>query len=125
MRLTDLTDEQRLLLLNVIEESYLFEVLNECAPGEDWPDRVPYIPHLAQIVEDFLDKGLLTLYRHSDEPGHPPIGIPDDQARAILADPDNWWSPNGTRPIALAPTDKGLALYRGTDVNAEPNRSKP
>jgi hypothetical protein len=74
------------------------------------------VPHLAQIVEDFIDKGLVTLYRSADEVGQPPIDIPADQAHAILADPANWWSPDGVRPIALASTDDGLAVYRGVAV---------
>jgi hypothetical protein len=117
VRLTDLTDEQRCVLLNAVEESYLFSTLMECAPGPDWPDRMPRVPHLAQIVQDFIDQGLVTLYRDADEVGQPPVDIPADQARAILADPANWWSPDGVRPIALAPTDDGLAVYRGVPVS--------
>jgi hypothetical protein len=117
VRLKDLTDEQRCVLLNAVEESYLFSTLMECAPGPDWPDRMPRVPHLAQIVQDFIDQGLVTLYRDADEVGQPPIDIPADQARAILADPANWWSPDGVRPIALAPTDDGLAVYRGVPVS--------
>jgi hypothetical protein len=117
VRLKDLTDEQRCVLLNAVEESYLFSTLMECAPGPDWPDRMPRVPHLAQIVQDFIDQGLVTLYRDADEVGQPPVDIPADQARAILADPANWWSPDGVRPIALAPTDDGLAVYRGVPVS--------
>jgi hypothetical protein len=116
VRLQDLTAEQRCVLLNAVEESYLSDVLNECAPGMDWPDRLPSVPHLAQIVHDFIDKGLITLYRNSGEVGQPFIDIPADQAQAILEDPANWWSPDGVRPIALAPTDDGLAVYRGQPV---------
>jgi hypothetical protein len=113
VRWEDLTAEQRCVLLNAVEESYLFSVLMECAPGPDWPDRMPRVPHLAQIVQDFIDQGLVALYRDADEVGQPPVDIPADQARAILADPANWWSPDGVRPIALAPTDEGLAVYTG------------
>jgi hypothetical protein len=116
MRFADLTDEQRCVLLNAVEESYLFSTLMECAPGPDWPDRMPRVPHLAQIVQDFIDQGLVTLYRDADEVGQPPVDIPADQAHAILADPANWWSPDGVRPISLAPTDDGLAVYRGAPV---------
>ena len=114
VRWTDLTDEQRCVLLNAVEESYLFAVLTECAPGRDWPDRLPQVPRLAKIVEDFIDKGLVTLTWDADEDSQPPVGIPHDQALAIIADPDNWWSSEGGRPIALAPTDTGLAVYHGT-----------
>jgi hypothetical protein len=114
--LEDLTDEQRCVLLNAVEEAYLFDLLNECAPGLDWPDRMPWVPQLAEIVGDFIDKGLVTLYRDADEVGQPPVDIPVDQAPEILADPANWWSPDGVRPIALAPTDDGLAVYRGRAV---------
>jgi hypothetical protein len=118
MRLEDLTDEQRCVLLNAVEESYLFEVLNECScsRGTDWPDRMPGVPRLARIVQDFIDKGLVTLYRDADEVGQPPVDIPNDQAPAILADSANWWSPDGVRTIALAPTDDGLAVYTGHPV---------
>jgi hypothetical protein len=116
VRLEDLTDEQRCVLLNAVEESYLFSVLMECAPGTDWPDRMPHIPRLAKIVEDFIDKGLVILTRDADESGQPPIEIPADQARAMVADPANWWSSEGGRPIALAPTDDGLAVYTGHPV---------
>jgi hypothetical protein len=116
VRLKDLTDEQRCVLLNAVEESYLFSTLMECAPGADWPELMPWVPHVAQIVEDFIDKGLVTLTRDADESGQPPIDIPVDQAHAILADPANWWTSEGVRPIALAPTDDGLAVYTGGTV---------
>jgi hypothetical protein len=116
MRYKDMTAEQRCILLNAVEESYLFSVLNECAPGPDWPDRLPRVPQLAKIVQDFIDQGLVTLYRDADEIGQPPIDIPADQARAILSDSANWWSSEGGRPIALAPTEKGRAVYRGHAV---------
>lgn len=125
MRWTDLTEDQRCVLMNAVEETYLFSVLTECAPGADWPDRVPHIPRLAKIVEDFLDKGLLSLTKDSGETGQPPIDIPDDQAHAIVADPDNWWSSEGGRPIALAPTDKGLAVYHGKDIDVDTAAETP
>jgi hypothetical protein len=117
VRMEDLTDEQRCVLLNAVEEAYLFAMLTECAPGADWPDLMPHIPHLAGIVEDFIDKGLVTLYKSADEQGQPPIDIPADQAHAVLADPVNWWTSEGVRPISLAPTDDGLAVYRGVPVS--------
>jgi hypothetical protein len=124
VRWTDLTAEQRCVLLNAVEEAYLFEVLNECAPGPDWPDRLPSVPHLAQIVQDFIDQGLVTLYRNSDQVGQPPVDIPVDQAPEILADPANWWSPDAVRPIALAPTDEGLAVYTGGPVTSRDTRQQ-
>jgi hypothetical protein len=113
VRPENLTDEQRCVLLNAVEESYLSSTLMECAPGADWPDLMPWVPHVAQIIEDFIDKGLVILTRDADENGQRPIDIPADQAHAILADPANWWSSEGVRPIALAPTDDGLAVYTG------------
>jgi hypothetical protein len=118
LRLTDLTDDQRCVLLNAVEETYLFGILNECAPGQDWSDRLPHIPHLAEIVEDFMDKGLVSLTRDAEENGQPPVDIAEDEARAIIADPDNWWSAEGGRPISLVVTDKGLAVYHGEEVDA-------
>lgn len=114
MRWSELEPEQRCVLLNAVEESYLFEVLNECARGRDWPDRLPQVPHLAAIVQDFVDRGLVELTRDAKEVGRPPIDIPANQVRAVLADPENWWSPDGVRPIALAATDAGRDVYRGT-----------
>lgn len=119
MRITDLTKDQRCVLLNAVENSYLFDVLGECAIGADWPDRLPRVPELAKIVQDFIDQGLVTLNRDSGEDGVPPIDIPNEEAAAILGDQDNWWSPDGTRPIAVAPTDKGLELYEGQDVDVD------
>jgi hypothetical protein len=116
VRYADLTKEQRVVLLNVVEQSFLWEVMNECATGADWPDRAPYIPHLTQVVLDFFDKGLASLYTYSDDPDNTIIYIPDDEARIILANPDNWWSPGNFPSIALMPTDKGLALHQGDDV---------
>lgn len=112
-RWTDLTEEQRCVLLNAVEESYLFTVLNECAPGADWPDRLPHVPRLAAIVAGFIDEGLIVLTRDAGQAGQRPVDVPADQARSVLADPDSWWSPEGVRPIALAPTETGLAVYRG------------
>lgn len=119
MRRTDLTSQQQCVLVNAVEQTYLFDVLTECGHGRDWPDRMPHVPRLAKIVEEFIVQGFVTLTRDPDESGLPAVDIPDEQAHDILADPANWWSPDGVRPIALAPTDKGLALYRGTDVDAD------
>lgn len=115
----DLTSEQQCVLLNAVEEAYLFDVLNECAPGLDWPDRLPHVPRLAAIVDDFIERGLVVLDRDSDEPGaEAPVDIPADQAHAVLADPANWWSPDGVRPIALAATDAGRKVYRSRGSSA-------
>jgi hypothetical protein len=110
---TDLTKEQQCVLLNAVEESFLFEVLTECAPGPDWPeDRLPRIPHIAEIVEDFISRGLVILTRSAPETNQPPVDIPSDRAHDVLADPANWWTPDGTRPFALAATDEGRAIFR-------------
>lgn len=119
MRYTNLTKDQQCVLLNVAEQSYLSDVLNECATGAHWPDRLPEVPKLAKIVQDFIDQGLATMNRDSDKKGEPAIDIPNDEAPAILTDPDNWWSPDGTRPIALAPTEKGADLFEGKDVDID------
>jgi hypothetical protein len=115
VRYADLTEEQRCILLNAVEESYLFEVLNECAPGDDWPDRIPHIPHLAKVLESFLDNGLISLTKDAG-PGERPVDVPDKDARDIVADAENWWSEDGGRPISVVATDKGLAVYQGGDV---------
>lgn len=44
MEWTDLTAEQQCVLLNAVEESYLFDVLTECAPGRDWPEKLTWVP---------------------------------------------------------------------------------
>jgi hypothetical protein len=119
MRKADLTEEQRRVLLNVVENSYLFDVLAENSAGADWPARLLDVPRLAGVVQDFISQGLATLYRDSGQQGVPPAEIPDEEAPAILGDQDNWWSLEGTRPITVAPTDKGLALYQGKDVAIE------
>jgi hypothetical protein len=90
----------------------------ECAPGRDWAELSPHVPSVAQIVGDFLDKGLVSLYTYSGDAGNTIIDVPGDEARAIVADPANW-SPDNTRPVSLAPTDKGLALYRGEEVGGD------
>jgi hypothetical protein len=125
----DLTPDQQCVLMNAVEESYLFEVLNECGRGKDWPDRLPHVPRLAKIVQDFVDQGLVVLDRDAGV-GLAPIDIPNDQVPAILGEPDNWWSPDGTRPIALAPTEAGLAVYRSTpstprDAGQQQSRQDP
>jgi len=114
VRWVDLTAGQQCVLLNVVEQSYLFDVLNECARGQDWPDRLPEVPRLARIVQDFVDRGLVELTKDSGEPGQPPVDIPVGQVHEVLSDPANWWSPEGVRPFALAPTEDGLAVYRST-----------
>lgn len=119
MRITDLTEEQRLVLLNAVEESALFSLLDEYAPGTDLQLKLPYVPQLSQLVLDFMNKGLVSLYKNSDEPGYPVIDIPDDEARAIIANPDSWWSAEGGLPVSLAPTEKGRALYQGEEVDGD------
>lgn len=118
IRLENLTDGQRCVLLNAVEESDLFNVLMECAPGRDWEELSPHLPSVAQIVEDFLHEGFVSLYTNADDIDHTIIDIPDDEARTILADPANW-KPGNERLISLAPTDKGLALYRGEEVSTD------
>lgn len=119
IRVTDFTADQQCVLLNAVEEAYLFEVLNECGHGEDWPDRLPHVPRLARIVGRFVEQGLVNLTRDSGEKGKPSIDIPNEQAPAILADPANWWSPDGVRHIGLITTDKGLAVYHGEEVDID------
>jgi hypothetical protein len=114
VRFTDLTSDQQCVLLNAVEEAYLFSVLNDCVPGQNWPERVRGAPRLAQIVEDLIDQGLVELTKDSDEEGQLPVDIPAEQVHAVLSDPANWWSPEGTRPFALAPTKAGLAVYTAT-----------
>lgn len=114
MRFTDLTAQQQCVLLNAVEEAYLFSVLNDCVPGEDWPERLPQVSQLAQIVEELIGQGLIELTKDSDQEDEPPVDIPADQVHTVLADPANWWSPDGVRPFSLAPTDAGLAVYRST-----------
>jgi hypothetical protein len=118
MQMTDLTEKQRLVLVNTVEESTLFSLLDEYAPGEALDEKLPYVAELSPIVLDFLDKGLISLYRNSDEPSQPFIDIPDNEAHTLLTDPRNWWTPDDTHPISLAPTDKGLALYQGQEIDA-------
>lgn len=55
MRNIDLTEDQRCVVLNAVEHSYLFVVLAACSTGADWPDRLPDVPRLAKIVQDFID----------------------------------------------------------------------
>jgi hypothetical protein len=117
VRYADLTKDQQRVLLDAVEHTYLSGVLVEYSTGAEWPDRLPDVPKLAKIVQDFIDQGLVTLDKDSGERGRGPIDIPNEEAPAILGDPDNWWSPAGTRPIALAPTDKGLDLFQGEDVD--------
>ena len=114
MKWTDLTPDQQCVLLNAVEEDYLFGMLQECGGGWDWPERLTHVPRLTAIVEDLIDQGLIELTKDPDEEGVPPVSVPADQVHAILADPDNWWSPDGVRPFSLAPTDAGLAVYRST-----------
>jgi hypothetical protein len=55
VRNIDLTEDQRCVVLNAVEHSYLFVVLAACSTGADWPDRLPDVPRLAKIVQDFID----------------------------------------------------------------------
>lgn len=111
-RLDDLTDDQRCVLLNAVEESDLYNVLMECAPGRDWAELSPHLPSVARIVENFVQEGFVSLYTYADDADAAIIEIPNDEAPAIIADSANW-APGRERLICLAPTDKGLALYRG------------
>jgi hypothetical protein len=111
-RWADLTAQQQYMLQNAVKESSLSRVLSECAPGQDGPDRLPQVPHLAQTVQNLADRGLVELTR---EPGEPRAGVPADRVRAVLRDPANWWSPEGLRPIALAATEAGRAVYRSRE----------
>jgi hypothetical protein len=109
-RLEDLTDAQRCVLLNAVEESDLYNVLMECAPGRDWAELSPHLPGVARIVENFVQQGIVSLYTYDADAAI--IDIPNDQAPAIIADAANW-APGSNPLICLSPTDKGLALYRG------------
>jgi len=116
-RLEDLSDGQRCVLLNAVEESDLYSVLMECAPGRDWEELSPHLPDVARIVEDFLSQGLVSLYTYSGDDGSTITDIPAGEAQAIIAAPSSW-APGREPLISLAPTDKGLALYRGEEVSA-------
>jgi len=125
VRWRDLTSDQQCVLLNAVEDTYLFAVLTECAQGADWPDLMPQVPHLARIVEDMAERGWVVLTRDSEEEGELPIDIPADQVHEILSDPANWWSPDGVRPIAVAATEKGLAVYRSTSFSSSEADHEP
>lgn len=113
MEWTDLTKEQQCVLLNAVEESYLPDVLTECAPGPNWPDdRLPQIPRLARIVEDLIGQGLVAMTKDAPQAGQAPIDIPPGQVHDVLADPGNWWPPDGGRPFALTATAEGRAIFR-------------
>lgn len=118
-RLENLTDDQRCVLLNAVEESDLYNTLMECAPGRDWAELSPHLPSVAQIVEDFVQGGIVSLYTYSGDAGDTIVDIPDDDAPAIVADSANW-APGREPLICLSPTDKGLALYRGEGVSTDP-----
>ena len=114
-RLEDLTDAQRCVLLNSVEESDLYNVLMECAPGRVWAELSPHLP----IVEDFVREGIVSLYTYDADAAI--IDIPNDEAPAIIADSANW-APGREPLISLSPTDKGRALYRGEPVSTDPVR---
>lgn len=114
MKWTDLTPDQQCVLLNAVEESYLFGMLQECGGGWDWQERLTHVPRLTRIVEELIDQGLVELTKDPEEEGVPPVSVPGEQVHAILADPGNWWSADGVRPFSLAPTDAGLAVYEST-----------
>ena len=121
MRFSELPPDERCVLLNAVEEAYLFSVLSECVPGQDYPEKLRRVSRLAQIVEDLINRGLIELTRDADEDGELPVDIPADQVHAVLSDPDNWWSPDGVQPFSLAPTDAGLAVYRAAPTS-EPGK---
>jgi len=118
-RLEDLTDAQRCVLLNAVEETDLYNVLMECAPGRDWVELSPHLPGVARIVEDFVQEGIVSLYTYDADGAI--VDIPGDEAPAIIADSANW-APGREPLISLSPTDKGLALYRGEAVSTDPSR---
>jgi hypothetical protein len=122
-RLEDLTDDQRCVLLNAVEESDLYNVLMECAPGRDWAELSPHLPGVARIVENFVQEGIVSLYTYADgaDAADAIVDIPDDEAPAIIAESANW-APGREPLICLSPTDKGLALYRGEAVSTDPIR---
>lgn len=111
---TDLSPDQQCVLLNAVEESYLFGVLIECGSAPDWPERLKHVPRLAGIVEQMVEQDLIEVTVDSEQQGQPADSVPADQVHAIVSDPANWWSPEGTKPFGLAPTDAGLAVYRST-----------
>jgi len=84
---------------------------------------VPHLPSVAEIVEDFLHEGFVRpVYQTRTTSTTRSLTFPDDEARTILADPANW-KPGNERLISLAPTDKGLALYRGEEVSTDKARA--
>lgn len=112
MQWTDLTAEQRAVLLNAVEHSYLDSLLMEWIPGKDWPERLPEVPRLARAIEELADQGLIEMTEDTDQVGQPPIDVPADRLHEVVSNPANWWSPEGTGPFALSPTDEGLAVFR-------------
>lgn len=111
---TDLNPDQQCVLLNAVEESYLFGVLIECGSAPDWAERLKHVPRLAGIVEQMVEQGLIEVTVDSDKQGQSASSVPADQIYEVISNPDSWWTPEGTKPYGLAPTDDGLAVYRST-----------
>jgi guanylate kinase len=110
-----LTAEQDRVLLNAIEESYLWALLADMTNNADQKTRVAAIPHVAQLVHELVEAGWIEVFGpHKDPPWKNPSPALTGQAlHDVLTDPEAWLTPvNPNKLFEIILTDDGLQIAR-------------
>lgn len=118
----DLTDEQCGMLLEAFEETPLAVVLNTLASADDapyWNRKHRYVDRAIRISGELIDRGLVTVWVHpkADYQGGHLLSV--EEARPILADPRNWWTPEPDEDDDPTLTHEQLIRFEGREPDAE------
>jgi hypothetical protein len=123
LKWSDLSTEQKCVLVEAAKSGLLQNVLAAWAPTEDWAGRLAYAPSLAQAIIDLTAAGLVEVYRSESLQDEGELIFLEDLP-AILQDLANWMTDDGPKAlIELASTstadevfnsrgDEGLYDYR-------------
>lgn len=90
-----LTEIQRFVLIEAVEESRLFDVVNGWANVRhgplNWNGKYRYVSELIEATLFLLERGLIEVW--ADAPPDAGEGglLPGSTAAEVLVDPTNWW----------------------------------
>ena len=123
----ELTPEQRAVMINAVEETYLngvvydynFQVHRVVTDGAVTAPPISeavvrsLIPHFAQVVADLIERDWIEIREPDDGVWNNAEPMTAEQIAATLADPDTWiWDEDGgRRMVMLMTTDRWDALF--------------
>jgi len=114
---SDLSREQRCVLVGAATSALLQDLLTSWSPGSSWDELMIHVPRLARAVVEMADADLVEVYLSASSEDEGERVLKDDLA-TVVDDPSNWMTDDGPSNIVeLVTTDAAGAVLntRGTD----------